>query len=200
MSGAYAENTLPRSFYSKRALEVAPLLLGCILVCNSPEGVTAGIISETEAYEGPEDRACHAFNGRRTPRNEVMYGPPGYAYVYFTYGMHYMLNAVTAPEGTPHAVLIRSVIPVAGQAIMRARRLGREPLSQGPGRLTQAMGITGYHNGADLAGNSLFIAFPRGRLHEKPQYDVTSRIGVDYSGEAKDYPWRFILRNMGREA
>ncbi len=187
---------LPRSFYAKRALKVAPALLGCILVCRTPEGVTAGIISETEAYEGPHDRACHAYGGLRTPRTEVMYGPPGHAYIYFTYGMHHMLNAVTAPKGTPHGVLIRSVMPILGQSLMAERRKGRLPLSEGPGRLTQAMGITLEHYGADLTGDDLFITFPRGKRLPQP-YITTPRVGVDYAGEAKDYPWRFVLKQKG---
>ncbi len=155
---------LPPDAYLDRALTVAPRLLGTLLVSDSPEpsesehALTAGIITETEAYEGPEDRACHAFGGRRTPRNEVMWGHPGRAYVYFTYGMHYMLNVVVAGEGTPHAVLIRSIHPVSGISLMQKRRGGKTPLGVGPGRLCQAMAIGRSHNGVDLSGDSLYIA------------------------------------------
>jgi DNA-3-methyladenine glycosylase len=188
---------LSKAFYSRRALSVAPDLLGKVLVHDSKEGLAAGIITETEAYEGPEDRACHAFGGRRTPRNEPLYGPPGIAYVYFTYGMHFLFNAVTAEEGTPHAVLVRSVLPVSGLELMSKRRNGREPLSSGPGRLCQAMGILRVENGADLQAGPLYIAYPPEALFAGlfAGYSIrtTPRLGVDYSGEAKDYPWRFLL-------
>ena len=143
---------LDRQFYSARALDVAPRLLGMVLARVTSEGVTAGRIIETEAYEAPEDRACHAFGGRRTRRTEVMYGPPGHAYVYFTYGMHWMLNVVAAAEGTPHAVLIRSIEPICGLSLMAKRRRGMLPLAEGPARLCQALGITRADNGVDLVG------------------------------------------------
>ena len=188
---------LPKSFYSRRALSVAPDLLGKVLVHDTEEGLTAGMITETEAYEGPEDRACHAFGGRRTLRNDPLYGPAGIAYVYFTYGMHFLFNAVTAEEGTPHAVLIRSLLPVTGLALMSKRRHGRKPLSCGPGRLCQAMGISRAENWADLQAGPLYIAYPpedlSAQLLAGHSVQKTPRIGVDYAGEAKDYPWRFVL-------
>lgn len=218
-----------RDFYSARALDLAPRLLGMLLVRESPEGLAAGRIIETEAYEGPEDRACHAFGGRRTRRNDVMYGPPGHAYVYFTYGMHWMLNVVAAPEGTPHAVLIRSIEPICGIPLMSERRCGMLPLAEGPARLCQAMGITGADNGADLAtdgspsgsdscnrssaggmssfrtssrqasargaASALFIARPPAGMDAQPEYLVTKRVGVGNSGEAKHYPWRFVIKD-----
>lgn len=188
---------LPKDFYARRALLVAPDLLGKILIHDSKDGLTAGIITETEAYEGPEDRACHAYGGRKTARNEPLYGPPGHAYVYFTYGMHYLVNAVTADEGTPHGVLMRSLMPVTGLELMLCRRNGRAPLTEGPGRLCQAMAIGRAQNTADLGTSPLFIAYPPASLTSKVlgnyAIQITPRIGVDYSGEAKDYPWRFLV-------
>lgn len=185
---------LPREFYWRRALDLAPNLLGLILAHETPEGLSAGRMIEVEAYEGPLDRACHAFDGRRTGRTEVMFGPPGYAYVYFTYGMHWMFNVVAGAPGTPHAVLVRSIEPIAGLELMKGRRKGMLPLAAGPARMTQSMGITGEDNGKDLVRSSLYIALPPSGLERKPEYLATKRVGVDYSGEAKDYPWRFVVK------
>jgi DNA-3-methyladenine glycosylase len=187
--------SLPRpghAFYMPRALEVAPKMLGLILVHETAEGIAAGRITETEAYEGPEDRACHAYGGRRTARTEIMFGEPGFAFVYFTYGMHWMFNAVAGPEGTPHAVLIRSIEPVTGIDLMTARRGGVMPLAEGPGRLTQAMGITGPDNGKDLTASNLYVALPPSGMDAPVAFRITKRIGVDNSGEARDYLWRFV--------
>lgn len=181
-----------RDFYEHRALDLAPRLLGMILAHVTPEGLTAGRITETEAYEGPEDRACHAFGGRRTARTEVMFGPPGFAYVYFTYGMHWLFNVVASREGTPHAVLVRSLEPTTGLDLMERRRGGMLPLAEGPGRMAQAMAISRSDNGKDLTGGDLFIAFPPEGMAYPVDYRVTKRIGVENSGEARDYPWRFV--------
>lgn len=185
---------LSRTFYERRALDLAPLLLGMVMAHDSPQGLAAGRIIETEAYEAPEDRACHAFGGRRTKRNEVMYGPPGHAYVYFTYGMHWMLNIVAGPSGTPHAVLIRSVEPICGIDLMTQRRGGVLPLAEGPARLCQALQISKADNGLDLVASRLFVAKPPESLDSRPEYLVTKRVGVGNSGEAKHYPWRFVVR------
>lgn len=182
-----------RDFYRGRALELAPRLLGLFLVHDTVEGLSAGQITEVEAYEGPEDRACHAFGGRRTKRTEVMFGPPGFAYVYFTYGMHWLFNVVAGAEEVPHAVLVRSIEPVAGLNLMDTRRGGMRPLAQGPARMAQAMGISGADNGKDLVSSELHIAFPPPGMNASPEYSVTKRIGVENSGEAKDYLWRFVL-------
>src|SRR5688572_18570601 len=116
---------LPRSFYERDAVRLARALLGRTLVHATEDGVVAARIVETEAYRGPTDRAAHTFGGRRTPRNEVMWGPAGHAYVYFVYGMHFCLNAVAAGEGIPEAVLLRAAEPIEGHALARARR-GRD--------------------------------------------------------------------------
>lgn len=183
---------LPREFFARHALSVAPELLGLILVHKTAEGTTAGIITEVEAYVGPEDRACHAYNGRRTKRNEVMYGPPGFSYVYFTYGMHYCFNVVVAQEEVPHAVLVRSLEPVFGIELMLKRRRGKLPLTKGPGRLCQAMGIGRQENGKDLVNGDLFIGYPPKDLRLSFEITRTPRIGIDYAKEAKYYPWRFL--------
>src|SRR5258708_35974637 len=152
---------LPREFYTrKNVLEVARDLLGKKLVVPSSNGSrVAGIIVETEAYRGPEDRASHAYNGRRTQRTETMYGMGGTAYVYFVYGMYDQFNVVTNVEGVPHAVLVRALEPVEGLDVVRHRRQGRSEyeLTSGPGRLCIAMGIDRGLDKADLRGRRGWI-------------------------------------------
>ena len=138
---------LPSEFYNRPTLTVARELIGARLVRIMDGIKLVGLITETEAYIGEEDLGCHAKAGR-TPRTVVMYGPPGHAYVYFTYGNHWMLNAVTERENFPAAVLIRAIQPVEGVEVMSARRNGRDTF--GPGKLTQAMGITKNENKVDL--------------------------------------------------
>jgi DNA-3-methyladenine glycosylase len=160
-----------------------------------PEGTTFGRIVETEAYVGPEDKACHAARGR-TARTEVMFGSPGHAYVYFIYGFHYMLNIVTEPSGFPAAVLIRAVEPLGGTEIMQQRRGTAAPrnLASGPGKLCQAFAIDRSLNGQDLCADVLYI---EDRAEEAPKIVSTPRIGVDYAGKWKHKRWRFLVRDSG---
>lgn len=160
--GARTDHTLPRSFYKRPTLTVAEQLLGKVLVHRTPGGVTAGMIVEVEAYIGEDDPACHAAPGP-TRRNAPLYGPPGLAYVYLNYGIHYLVNVVTEAEGHPAAVLIRALHPVAGTALMKKRRappagdVAEIDLCRGPGNLTRAMGITLVDNLLDLASSRLAI-------------------------------------------
>ena len=187
---------LPRRLYLQPTLRVARALLGKTLVHDGPEGRTAGRIVEVEAYRGPADRAAHSSGGRRTPRNEVMYGPPGHAYVYFIYGMYFCMNVVCQPAGVPEAVLLRALEPLEGIALMRRRRgLPDGPewrLCRGPGALCRALGITRAENGADLVRGPLRIVdappVPAARVAR------TARIGVAYAGADAARPWRFLLR------
>lgn len=154
---------LGRAFFARPTLEVARALVGMVLVHRSPDGVTAGMVVETEAYIGEDDPACHAAPGP-TPRNEPLYGPPGVFYVYFNYGMHYLVNVVTEAAGSPAAVLLRALEPIDGTALMQRRRGGStgrhvptSDLCRGPGNLTRAMGITLAHNRLTLAGAPLWL-------------------------------------------
>lgn len=179
---------LSRAFFARATATVARGLLGCYLVHESPEGRVVGRLVEVEAYCGPRDPASHAY--RRTPRSEVMWASPGTAYVYLSYGTHACLNVVTEPVGCPGAVLLRAVEPVDGVALMRRRR-GTDVLrglASGPGRLTQAMGITLAHNRADLVGGSLYLA--SGGRSPGPIV-ATPRIGIS---AATDRRWRFVVR------
>jgi DNA-3-methyladenine glycosylase len=196
--GTGVERPLPTAFYERPVLEVAPDLIGCTVV---HEG-TAGVIVETEAYH-EEEPACHAYVGR-TPRSGILFGPPGVAYVYRSYGIHAMLNAVCEPEGVGAAVLIRALRPVAGIAEMRRRRdavsaraalargrdapvLGDRDLCSGPGRLTQALGIELAENGTSLSSGPIVI-LPR-EQDERPEIAAATRVGIT---KAVELPWRFV--------
>ena len=182
---------LAREFYEQPTVQAAQRLLGKYLVRVHPDGVTTGMILETEAYIGLEDKASHASRGR-TPRNGVMFGPAGFAYVYVIYGLHHCLNAVTEPEGYPAAVLIRAVQPCEGLELMQARRRQEDLrlLANGPGKLCQAFGIARGLTGIDLCGDILFVE-DRGVSHT--DIVATTRIGVDYAGPWKDMPWRIYI-------
>src|SRR5437870_4197647 len=183
---------LPRSFYSRSTLEVASDLLGKVLVRRLGRRNLAGKIVETEAYVGPHDLACHASKGH-TPRTSVMFGPPGFAYVYMIYGFYFCLNVVTEPLGYPAAVLIRAVEPLENVDLMR--RLRNNPghatnIASGPGKLCMAMSIDKQLNGADLLGTTIWI---EDRKLDPGPILTSPRVGVDYAGEYRDKPWRFFL-------
>lgn len=187
-------------FFNRRTLVVARELLGCVLVHDEPQPGgprrLAGIITETEAYCGEEDLGCHAKAGR-TARTETLYGPPGLAYVYFTYGMHWLLCAVTRPEGQPEAVLIRAIEPVEGLDVIAARR-GAQPRrlwTDGPAKLTQALGIGGQHNGLDLTQPGAIIRIQAGPAVTDRQITRGPRVGLFTVPEPwKSKPWRFLAQ------
>jgi len=190
---------VPREFYLRSdVLQVARDLLGKLLVVPATRGLrVSGLIVETEAYRGPEDRASHAWNGRRTARTETMYGIGGTAYVYFVYGMYYQFNVVTAVADVPHAVLIRALEPVEGLDVMRRRR-GRErdrELTSGPGKLCVALGIDRRLDRADLLGNRVWLE--AGRKVPAREIAAGPRIGIDYAEEWVRKPWRFWIRDNG---
>jgi DNA-3-methyladenine glycosylase len=178
---------LPRSFYSRPTLEVAESLLGRTLYRETEEGLVAGRLVEVEAYCGTEDPASHAYR-RLTPRNAIMFGPAGYLYVYFTYGMHHCANIVTFEEGTAGAVLLRAVEPVEGLDLMAARRglSDLRLLAKGPGRLCQAYGLTRQNNGSDLVTGDLWVG--EQRVQRGPVL-TSMRVGVK---PELDKPWRFF--------
>ena len=186
---------LPRDFYTRPALRLAPELLGKLLVHETDQGLTAGMITEVEAYAGPEDDAAHSFKARRTERTAVQYRDGGYAYVFGIYGMHWCFNAVCGGEGKPEVVLVRALEPVRGIGLMRQRRGKdeRELLCSGPGRLCQAMGITKAQYGMDLCGGTLYIRDYRDISPE--QIALSPRVNIDYAQEYRDRLWRFYIRD-----
>ena len=182
---------LARAFFARPVIEVARDLLGCILVHDSPQGRTTGMIVETEAYAA-DDPASHAYRGR-TERNAPMFEDPGHAYVYFTYGMHFCLNAVTDRNGHASAVLIRAVEPLEGTELMRARRgaVRERDLARGPGRLTQAFGIAREQNRADLTKPPLMIC--AGERLPYTAARATPRIGLGALQDGR--LWRFAVKD-----
>lgn len=188
---------LPLSFYLRRnVVAIAKELLGKLLVTAWNGEITSGRIVETEAYAGETDRASHASKGR-TERTEVMYAGGGHAYVYLCYGIHQMFNIVTAPEGEPHAVLIRAVEPVEGKDIMLLRTGKKNwdnTITSGPGKVGKALGFHTSQCGLSLTGKELYIADDGFSLSEQ---DIVSspRIGVDYAGDHAAWHYRFYLRN-----
>ncbi len=186
---------LSRDFYARPTLDVARALIGKVLVHETAVGITSGVIVETEAYIGESDPACHAAPGPTT-RNAPLYGPPGIAYVYLNYGIHYLVNAVTESEGSPAAVLIRALEPLEGEELMRRRRVrgtGRSArdfssaeLCRGPGNLTRALGITLRQNLSDLTQSALRI---EDRRLAARGVAWTPRIGINVGVESE---WRCV--------
>lgn len=188
---------LDASFYQRDdVVQLSRDLVGkvlCTQIADAP--VTSGIIVETEAYCGRNDKACHANNGLRTKRTEVMYQSGGLAYVYLCYGIHHLFNIVTNVKDTADAILVRAIEPVDGIEIMAERRnmskiLPR--LTNGPGKLTQALGINTAMTGTDLTGNKIWIENNNGPT---PQIVASARIGVDYAGEHAKRSWRFSVKD-----
>jgi DNA-3-methyladenine glycosylase len=189
---------LPLGFYErKNVCTVAKDLLGKLLVTTFDDIITTGRIVETEAYNGPADKASHAWNGRRTARTEIMYHHGGVAYVYFCYGIHHMFNVVTNLAEIPHAVLIRAVEPVAGVEAMLLRTGKKVPdhsLTRGPGNVTKSLGILTAHTGMDLRSDHLFLA-DDGFVLKRSAIVAGPRIGVDYAGEDALLPYRFFIKD-----
>ncbi len=190
---------LDRTFFDRDTVTVARELLGKCIVRVQDGHTLIGRITETEAYVGPIDKACHAYNYKRTPRTETLFAPPGTAYIYFIYGMYHCLNFVTEAEGVPCAVLIRGLSPVENEARMALNRFGKLPAEMsayqrkhfldGPGKLCRALALDRTLNGTDLMGDTLFVA-DDGFL--PPTIQSGKRIGIDYAEEAVDFPWRFF--------
>jgi DNA-3-methyladenine glycosylase len=190
---------LPREFFAGPAVEVAPRLLGCVLESWSARGVVAVALTEVEAYAGEVDPASHAYRGR-TARNAVMFGEPGHAYVYFTYGMHFCVNLVCQPEGTASAVLLRAGAVVAGAALARTRRgagrragadgLADRDLARGPARLCQALGIDRSLDGTDVCDEQSVLRIRAGTAVPAGAVSTGPRVGVS---SAATVPWRFWL-------
>lgn len=187
---------LPVSFYENPdVVDISKNLLGKVLCSSIGSIFTAGVITETEAYCGRNDKACHANNGLRTARTEVMYGEPGVAYIYLCYGIHHLLNIVTNHEGLADAVLIRSLRPLDGLESMKKRRKisKEENLTNGPGKLTQALGVTTVLNTTNLRNPPLWIE-DRGIRVSPGEISSSERIGVDYAGEHAKRKWRFYIK------
>lgn len=180
---------IDKSFFDIPGLELAKQLLGQYIVHEQPTGLLVGRIVETEAYQGPEDRAAHSYGNRRTKRTEIMFGQAGLVYTYQMH-THTLINVVAGPVGTPHAILIRAVEPVVGEEQMQKNRgmqLKRVDWTNGPGKLTKALGITADYYGHHWSHKPLFIA-----EGEKVEHIIAGpRVGIGNSGEAVDYPWRF---------
>ncbi len=195
---------LKRKFYNRPTLDVAKDLLGKKIVHYINGKRLVGKIVEVEAYIGAIDKAAHSYNNRRTKRSEIMFGPPGYAYVYLIYGMYNCINVVTQNEGKGTAVLIRAVEPVENIETMAYNRYNRPieslkkrqiiNLTDGPGKLCMAMGITkAANNGMDLCGNTLWIE----KAAEDRTFEIvtTTRVNIDYAEEAVHFPWRFYIKD-----
>jgi DNA-3-methyladenine glycosylase len=196
VSGAVTSNRLSREFFARDTLVVARELLGQRLVRIMDGECLSGRIVEVEAYIGERDQACHARSGR-TERNASMYGPPGHAYVYFIYGMHYCLNVVTEWAGFPAAVLVRALEPLEGVDGMRARRGGRVDveLASGPARLCQALGLDRRFDGVDLCASGTPLFVEQDGVFSEEAVLTGPRVGVRGDEAALTAPWRFYVRD-----
>ena len=189
-----------RKFYEKSSLELSKELLGKVLIHEIKGNKVGGRIVEVEAYMGVEDKAAHSYGGRRTKRNEVMYGEPGLLYVFSIYGMYSCVNIVVAEKNDPQAVLIRAIEPLYGIEEMSLRRFNRKyseltkkeirNLSNGPGKLCIAMGIDKRLNGMDLCKDNIYVEDDECKV----EIVTSKRVGIDYAEEAADFPWRFYIK------
>ena len=200
---------LTKEFYTRGTLQVAKELLGKVLVHEVNGIKLKGKIVETEGYIGSIDKAAHAYGGKRTPRTETLYGRPGIAYVFIIYGMYYCFNVITKEEGSPEGVLVRAVEPIEGVAEMSKLRFNKDyneltkaqfkNLTSGPSKLCMAMKINKENNKQDLSSNELYIEEPEGNEESKSSQNIevveAKRIGIDYAEEAKDFLWRFYIKN-----
>ncbi|MGG7438040.1 DNA-3-methyladenine glycosylase [Chryseobacterium arthrosphaerae] len=188
---------LPLSYYADQdVLFLAQDLLGKILFTEINGDITAGIIVETEAYFGVQDKASHAYGGRRTDRTETLYSHGGVSYVYLCYGIHHLFNVVTSVKDEPHAVLIRAVEPLIGKETMELRRsmpASRAAISSGPGSAAKALGINRNFNKKDLTGNEIWIE-DHGIRYDPDEIIACPRIGVAYAQEDALLPWRFFVK------
>ena len=194
---------LQRSFFSRDTLQVAEELLGKYLVKEVNGRLLIGKIAEVEAYLGEGDKAAHSYCGRRTMRNEVMYGEAGHIYVYFIYGMHYCFNVITEDINVPRGVLVRALEPIEGMDLMALNRYKknideltkqeRKNLTNGPAKLCKSFGITVEQNGMDICGDELYIMMNE-ELEDCIDIVRTTRINIDYAEEARFYPYRFYIR------
>ena len=194
-----ASDTLPKEFYLRPdVVQIARELVGMVLCTRlDGEALTSGLIVETEAYSGRNDKACHANDGKRTRRTEVMYHDGGVAYVYLCYGIHHLFNVVTNGSGLADAVLIRAVKPLDGIETILERRGAPElkpPVAAGPGRLSEALGITTDLYGTDLTGDRIWIE-DRGVAPGDSEIAAGPRIGVGYAGAHAQREWRFTIRD-----
>ncbi len=191
---------LPRSFYVREdVVQISRDLLGKFLITRINESLTSGMIVETEAYRASDDKACHAYNNRRTSRTEVMFGEGGKAYVYLCYGIHHLFNVVTGPENNAQAVLIRAIQAVDNIPLMLERR-GRDmlspQLSAGPGVLSKALGITTSFSGHSLLSDEGKIWIEDRNIQlQSDQILASPRVGIDYAEECVHWPWRFRIKN-----
>lgn len=196
---------LPRGYYSGSTVEIARSMVGQLLVRQYKGETLICRITETEAYVGAVDKACHAYGYHQTRRNATMFGPPGHAYIYLIYGMHACLNFVTNEEGEPDAVLLRGLEPIQGLDTLCRLRYGkgwpqlsayqRRNFLNGPGKCTQALALTTAMDGLDLTGDELYLCSAPPGQFAAPPFRIQSgpRIGIDYAEEAVDFPWRFTL-------
>lgn len=194
---------LQRDFYARDTLTVARELLGKLIIHETEGNTLIGKIVEVEAYIGPWDKAAHSYKNRRSQRNDIMYGPAGFAYVFIIYGFYPCMNIVTAEADKPEAVLIRALEPMEGLETMSENRFKKsyselnktsiKNLTNGPGKLCMAMNIKRSNNGDDLCGENLYVV----QCEEQEGFEVvtTKRINIDYAEEAIDYPWRYYIKD-----